>query len=104
MGYNIILTDGGRKTRDHIFDYYSNILGSPHITGKIYKDYLETLQVLTQTAGSYQIYEDISIQSKNIRRIRFRKYKYKIFYEIKGNTVYIKAILHDKQLPGKWLG
>ena len=103
MDFNIILTDGGQKTRDHIFDYYINTLGSPHIAEKVYKDYLDTIELLAKMADAYQIYEDASIRGKNLRRIRFGKYKYKIFYEIRGNNVYIKAILSDKQLPGKWL-
>ena len=103
MGFNIILTDGGRRTRDRIFDYYLNELQDSYIAQKVYKDYLMTLDALAKTADAHPIYEDIGITGENLRRIRFNHYKYKIFYEIRGDKVYIKAILHDKQLPRKWL-
>ena len=103
MGFNIILTDGGRKTRDHIFDYYMNVLEDARLAERVYNDYLRTLQDVARMALSYQICEDKFLKTKGLRKLHFRKYNYKIFYEVRGNTAYIKAVLQDKQLPEKWL-
>ena len=99
MTYEIIFTEGGQKFYDHTVDYFVNVLNSPHIAAMWIKAVREARGRLETSAEAYQFYSPI----ENLRVIHLKKYKYKIFYEVRGDEVYIKAVLHNSQLPEKWL-
>lgn len=105
MGFRVVLTVGGRNSRDHVIDYLSNALGSPHVAQKFFKDYLNAVKRLESSASAYSLCEEKLLADKGIRHIHLKKYKYKVYYHlVNDNEAHIDAVLHDRQLPEKWLG
>ncbi|MBQ8992335.1 type II toxin-antitoxin system RelE/ParE family toxin [Candidatus Saccharibacteria bacterium] len=104
MAFEVIFADGGRSTYDHIVNYFLNELENPRVAMKWMGEVREAQKRLEYSADSYPICEEDFLEKRSLRKIRLRHYNYKVFYKIKGNKVYIEAILHDKQSPGKWLG
>lgn len=103
MAFEVIFTDGGRSFYDHIVNYFLNELEDPQVARKWMEEVRNVQNILATSAEASPICDDKYLAKKNIRKIRLKHYKYKIFYEIRGKKVYVKAILHDKQLPEKWI-
>lgn len=103
MAFRIILTAGGQNSYNHCLDYFWNALEDQRLAKKWVREVENALRILETNAEDYAIYDDPALAGKNLRRIRLKKYSYKIFYEIRGDNVYVIAILHDKQDAGKWL-
>ena len=103
MGYKIKFTEGGQKLYDHTVNYFVETLGAPHIALRWVKAVNDAKEKLKTSANAYRLCEDSKLAEKNLHVIHLKKYKYKILYKIDGDTIYIEAILHDRQLPEKWL-
>ena len=100
MTYDIEVSSKIHKLIDENLNYLLNHVGgfgNATAAANFLREYEVTLCKLSQNAASYGLCEEVELSKIGIRKIHFPHLKYKIFYHIKNNTVYIDFISHDSQ-------
>ena len=100
MVYQVKFTVRGRESFRQIADYLMQRvggIGNAQAAINFLNDYDETLKKIELGAEAYAFCEDEELRKRGVRKVRFLKHNYKIFYHVIERTAYIEAILHDKQ-------
>ena len=97
MVYKLVYTARFRKNYWACLDYLEKVLENYQAMIAVAKDVEETLAELAKSADFYSILENKKLNKRGIRRIRLKHHRYKIFFRIEGDTVYVVNILHNLQ-------
>ena len=101
MAYKIEFTKNGWATFCHNVDYLATQVGgfgNAQASRSFVKDYHETIKLLKCNAEGYPISEHPKLKVRNIRKIHFRKLRYKIlFHIVDSSTVHVDMVIHDYQ-------
>ena len=74
---------------DEAIEWYEN--KSTGLGRRFYKSFDEVLDKITKDPTAY------FFVAKNVRRILFRNFPYKLLYTISDNTVFVIGVFHEKR-------
>jgi len=89
MKYEIVITEAALQDAEIIFDWYEEQL--PGLGEKFILALEVANKDLLRSPFAFAKWK------KDIRKMVMRKFPYKIFYKIKGNTIVINTIAHVKR-------
>ncbi len=92
--YRVEISPTARAQLKRYTDYILLTLMNGKAADAVLSDALETIDELEKTAGSHAFCEDPDLKALGYHRILMRRHHYVMIYDIKGNTVRIKAVYH----------
>lgn len=92
ISYNIIILPLAMNDIYEHTNYIAHKLQSPHTALNIAKDLRNTIDSLRIFPHRHKLDDDIRLSSLGIRKIYYKKYK--IFFLIKHDTIYILRVIH----------
>lgn len=98
--YKIEYTEYGRLTIERCAQYLADEVGadgSVQAARHFVREIMEACERLAMSAESYALLENSQLREKGLRKIHFRKMRYKMIYHVIESTVFIDAIFHDLQ-------
>lgn len=97
MAYKVILDIVAKENFDDIVRYVAVTLENVFAARKIRKEILATLKRIAQHPKSFPLLEDAKLRGLGLRKAHLNHYKYKIFFIVREDEVWVEAILHDSQ-------
>lgn len=103
MGWNedtvfeVLLTRKAELQAQKILDYIFYDLENTQAAYSVEQDMKETVNRLSDVAGSLKLCDDPKLRAKGYRTIHFKRHKYFLLYKIDGQKVYVIGVYHDLQ-------
>lgn len=97
MAFNLVVLASGRATYNHCLNYIMYELENPFAAQSFSDDFYNTLDVIAENPLSYGLCDLARLHERGLRKKHLKKHKYKIFYHVEGDDIYVEAVLHDKQ-------
>ena len=95
--YKIQIAPHALQQLNQYVDYIQFTLLNSQAADSVYQDALETIDVLSLSAGSLEFCKSKKLRDLGFRHIKFQKHDYVMIYDTEGNTARIKAIYHELQ-------
>lgn len=92
--YLLIIQPEAETDLDNAYEYFE-----AHKAGLGFEFLASLTEVTELIEQAPEIYPQVHGEK---RRAVLKKFKYNIIYKIKGQEVYILAIMHSSRNPGKW--
>ena len=101
MPYQVDISPRAKQISKECFDYLMHEVegcGNPFAASRFIKEYDELLNRLVDHASSYNFCEEKHLRKMGIRKARFSRLNYKVFFHVTDDdTVIIDLICHDLQ-------
>jgi len=89
MGFNVLIKSLAFVDLQNAIDWYE--IQSTGLGKRFYKEFENCISRIENNPHHYRVYH------KNVRRILFNKFPYKIFYSLNEQTVIVLGIYHGKR-------
>lgn len=100
MAYKIIIPPDVQQDIAEYLEYLRYIVGgssNPVAAEKFVRNLDLAIANISTFPYGYALCEDSELHDLSLRKIHFANLNYKLFFHIKGQTVYLDAIRHDAQ-------
>lgn len=97
MAYKVILSDRALQQLDEFTSYLLFELRNEEAASALLDDALDAADSLSYVAASLPLCADAELKRRGLRRFLFSKHRYLWLYQIKGDTVFVKAMYHELQ-------
>ena len=68
-----------------------------HAATALLDDFDETIEKLSEVAGSLKPLDDQELADEGYRKIRLRRHRYYLIYRVEGKQAIVDRMLHDLQ-------
>ena len=97
MAYRIIVTRQFEQSLDECIDYLAELTRNKYTINNFLKKIEVAISTLESFPESSPVLENQKLEKKHLRKIHLIHFKYKIFYRVEKELVYLIDILHDSQ-------
>ena len=97
MAYRVIITDRAMRQFDRYLDYVVQTLKNRQAAASILRDFRQTANELSVSAGSMKYLDDPELAARGYRKLGFQRHNYLMIYRIIGDSAVVEAVFHTMQ-------